>query len=235
MKLVIATPVRAAEMGAASVALGYAEMLTRIYRLMPTSETLSGSITFATDVVRGRNRIAAKVLREMPDATHVLWLDDDQWCEDVEIIPEMMNLGVDVVSAPYTNKKQPLHWVHRDLTPQPAMQGDLLEVAGVGFGFTMTSVACLKRMSESERKYTDHPNPVRVANIFGQLYHHPLMDQGVDVPEEDQALLGEDYSFCLRWRRLGGKVFIYGKAGIINHAGSHTWNAREMPGGVLGG
>lgn len=233
MKLVIATPVRAAEMHAASVSLGYAEMLTRIYRLMPTSETLSGSITFATDIVRGRNRIAAKVLREMPDATHVLWLDDDQWCEDIAVIPEMMALGVDVVSAPYTNKGAS-RWVHRDLTPQPVMQGDLLEVAGVGFGFTLTSTACLRKMSAAERKYTDHPNPARVANIFGQLFHHPAMDQGVDVPEEDQALLGEDYSFCHRWRKLGGKVHIYAKGGIIYHAGSHAWSAREMPGGVVG-
>jgi hypothetical protein len=166
-KLVIATPVRAAEMHAASVSLGYAEMLTKLHRLRLTSEILSGSITFATDVVRGRNRIAAKVLREAPDATHVLWLDDDNWCEDVAIIPEMIELGVDVVGAPYTNKRRPLHWVHRQTTPPAEVRGGLLEVAGVGFGFTLTSVRCLRMMSAAERVYTDHPSPHRVANIFG--------------------------------------------------------------------
>ena len=80
-RLIVATPVRAAEMHAASVSLGYAEMLLKLHRLLPV-EVLAGSLTFATDIVRGRNRIAAKILREIPDATHVLWLDDDQWAEE---------------------------------------------------------------------------------------------------------------------------------------------------------
>jgi hypothetical protein len=54
------------------------------------------------------------------------------------------------------------------------------------------------------------------------------------VPAEDQALLSEDYSFCLRWRRLGGRVYVYARGGIIHHAGVHDWTAREMPGGVVG-
>lgn len=232
-RLVIATPVRAAEMHAASVSLGYAEMLLKLQRRLPV-EVLAGSLTFATDIVRGRNRIAAKVLREMPDVSHVLWLDDDQWAEDIEVVPEMLALGIDLVGAPYTNKRQPLHWVHRDLRPQPAPVGDLLEVAAVGFGFTLTTTACLRQLSASERVYTDHPNPHRVANIFGQIFHHPALEAGVDVPEADQALLSEDYSVCLRWRRLGGRVYIYALGGIIHHAGAHAWSAREMPGGVVG-
>ena len=231
-RLVIATPVRAAELLSASVSLGYAEMVTRLHRLLPV-EVLSGSITFAADIVRGRNRIAGKVLREMPDATHVLWLDDDNWCDDVAIVPEMMALGVDVVSAPYTNKRQPLRWIHQHLTPQAPIEGDLLEVAGVGFGFTLTSTACLRELAAMHRHYTDHPNPHRVCNLFGHLYHHPAQERGELVPDGDQALLSEDFSFCLRWRRAGGRVYVYAKAGIIHHAGAHDWNAREMPGGVV--
>jgi hypothetical protein len=241
-RLVIATPVRAAEMHAASVSLGYAEMLTKLHRLRLTSEILSGSITFGADIVRGRNRIAAKVLREHHDATHVLWLDDDQWVEDVAIIPEMIATGADVIGAPYTNKRHPLRWVHQQLVPRLGGAGDaiveqgraLLEVAGVGFGFTLTSVAALELLSDGERVYTDHPNPHRVANIFGQLYWHPGLDAGLDVPPEDQALLSEDFSFCLRWRRLGGRVYIYAKAGLVHHAGAHAWTAAEMAGGVVG-
>jgi hypothetical protein len=231
-RLVVATPVRAAEMHAASVSLGYAEMLLKLHRQLPV-EVLSGSITFATDIVRARNRVAAKVLRELPDVTHVLWLDDDQWCDDVAIVPEMMALGVDVVGAPYTNKKPPLRWVHRCL-PGADPAGPLLEVAALGFGFTLTSTACLRRMSERARVYTDHPHQVRVADIFGHLFYHPAEDEGADVLEADQALLSEDFSFCLRWRRAGGKIYLYTKAGIIQHAGAHAWTAREMVGGVIG-
>jgi hypothetical protein len=232
--IVIATPVRAAEMHAASVSLGYAEMLCKLHRLPVTSEIVSGTVTFATDIVRGRNRIAAKVLREIPDATHVLWLDDDQWTDDLAIIPEMIALGVDVVSAPYTSKRQPLRWTHRHLSPIPLPVGDMQEVAGVGFGFTLTTVTCLRRLSEAARVYTDHPQSHRCANIFGHLFHHPL-EETQFVPEEAKALMSEDYSFCLRWRKAGGKVWIYGKAGIIHHAGVHDWTAREMVGGVVSG
>ena len=42
-RLVIATPVRAAEMHAASVSLGYAEMLLKLHRLLPV-EVLAGSL-----------------------------------------------------------------------------------------------------------------------------------------------------------------------------------------------
>ena len=228
-RLIVATPIRAAEMHAASVSLGYAEMLLRLHRLLPV-EVLDGSITFATDIVRGRNRIAAKVLREKPDATHVLWLDDDQWVEDVAVVAEMLALGVDVVGAPYTGKRQPLSWVHRHMPGPPVAMGPLLEVAGLGFGFTLTTTAALRALAEQERKYTDHPNPFEVANIFGQLFYHPAEDQGVKVPEAHQALLGEDYSFCLRWRRAGGKVWLYTRAGFVMHAGAHAWSARELPG-----
>jgi hypothetical protein len=233
-RIVIATPVRAAEPLSASVSLGYAQMLTRLHRLRLTSEILDGSIAFSADIVRGRNRIAAKVLREHADVTHVLWLDDDNWCDDIEIIPEMVALGVDVVTAPYTNKRLPQRWLHEHLTPPAMLKGSLLEVAGVGFGFTLTSTACLRMMSDAARKYTDHPHSHRVANIFGHLYHHPAIDRGVVVPDEDQALLGEDYAFCLRWRRMGGHVYVYAKAGLIHHAGAHDWTASQMPGGVVG-
>jgi hypothetical protein len=232
-RLIIATPIRAAEMHAASVSLGYAEMLLRLQRALPI-EVLAGSLTFAADIVRGRNRIAAKVLRDHPDATHVLWLDDDQWVDDVAVVAEMIALGVDVVGAPYTNKRQPLRWVHQHLTPPAAPHGSLLPVAGLGFGFTLTTTSALRHLSEVERVYTDHPNPHRVANLFGQLFHHPALDQGRNVPEADQALLSEDYSFCLRWRRSGGGVYLYARAGIIHHAGPHAWDPSQMPGGVVG-
>jgi hypothetical protein len=233
-RIILATPVRAAEQHTATVCLGYAEMLVKLFHEPTVAGMVAGSVCFATDIVRARNRIAARVLRERPEATHVLWLDDDNWCDDVAIVSEMVALGVDVVAAPYTNKRRPLSWVHRHVSPPAPVEGGLLEVAGVGFGFTLTTTACLRRLSEAERVYTDHPHPHRVSNIFGQLFHHPAQDQGFEVPEADQALLSEDYSFCLRWRRLGGKVYIYAASGIVHHAGPHAWNAREMPGGVVG-
>jgi hypothetical protein len=84
-------------------------------------------------------------------------------------------------------------------------------------------------MSDAARKYTDIPNPHRVANIFGQLYER--LTPGND--QEEECLLSEDYSFCKRWRDMGGKIQLFTRAGIIFHAGSHAWSAREKEGAVL--
>lgn len=231
-KLVIATPVRAANIWSASISVGYAESVRKVTRELP-AETVSAVVTFACDVVRARNRIVNTVLREFPDATHVLWWDDDEWPENPEdglkVIKEMMDSGEDLLGAPYTNKRQPLRWVHQLLQPCPTAVGGLQEVKGLGFGFTMTTTKMLRVMTERTRKYTDWPNTHKVANLFGQVYDKVI---NTDDPEAE-ALLSEDFSFCKRWREMGGKVKLYLNSGIILHTGGHAWSAREMVGGII--
>lgn len=214
MTLCLATPVRAAELATAQVSLGYAIFRERLARILPAQS----EIVFSLDVVRARNRIVGGILTkpDFADVTHVLWVDDDQWPEDVSIVPEMVERCRGVLGAPYTNKKHPLRWVH-----QPDGRGG---IAGVGFGFTMTTRAMLDALAAKAKWYTDLPNKTRVPNLFGQLYAQV-------GPEE--SLLSEDFSFCLRAREAGYPVELYEQAGIINHAGGHVWNAHAMPGGVV--
>ena len=232
-RLLVATPVRGGDLHSTSISVGYVEFIRALQQSMPV-DTLSPILTYNCDNIRARNRIAATVLRE-PDfakVTHVLWCDDDNWPEDSRIVKEMMALGEDFVAAPYTNKRKPLRWVHQILDHRPAVdENGLMEVRGVGFGFTMTSRACLEKMSNAARRYTDTPNPHKVANIFGQLYDR--FTPGEDP--EDECLLSEDFSFCKRWREMGGKIHLYAKSGIIIHAGPHPFSARDMPGGVIAG
>lgn len=229
VRLLIATPVRGSELNATLVTTGYSESVRMLARMMPVG-TLPATLTFGADNIRARNRVVAKVLRDAPAVTHVLWWDDDQWPEDLNIVQAMLDTGEDVVGAPYTNKKQPLHWVHQLLGDGRELDARrLLEVRAVGFGFTITTRACLERMWACSRKYTDLPNPHKCANMFGQLFDRLLPGPGTD-PEEE-TLLSEDFSFCKRWRDLGGKIWVYGGPGnLIDHAGMHAWNAREMAG-----
>ena len=229
MTLLIATSTRGSPL-TAPVSFGYCETKCALFHDIPGIEALPPSIGYQTDNIRARNRMAATVLRDFPHVTHVLWWDDDQWPEDRRIVQEMIACGEDLVSAPYTNKRLPVTWVHQQLYPSPPMGEDgLQDVRAVGFGFTMTSRACLEKMSANARRYTDLPNPHKVANIFGMLYDAPVPG----VAEEEEMLLSEDYSFCKRWRELGGKVKVYGRAGnIIYHAGGYPWSARDIPGSV---
>ena len=217
-RIVVATPVAGAAVWDARVTLGYAENL----RWLGKELAIEAVVGVGDDVVRSRNRLAHIALHEFPRMTHVLWWDDDNWPEDRGCVARMLALGVDVVGAPYTVKTSPTRWVHRLLDPCPPERDGLQEVRCVGFGFTLTTRRCLERVSAAERRYTDWPRHVRMSNIFGHLY----ASEGPDP--EDDALLSEDFSFCKRWRDMGGGVYVYTGAGRIWHSGTKAWSAGDM-------
>ena len=227
VRLLIATPFDGGDVLTARVTLGYHRFVRALERDLG-ADVLDGELLFAADVVRARNRAASHVLQRMPEISHVLWLDDDNFPEDVAqglaVVHEMISSGEDLIAAPYTNKRPPLQWTHNGVQGVEPDERGVLDVLGVGFGFTITSRACLERMAWAAETYQDLPNQTTIANLFGQVYEqHPA---GV-------ALMSEDYSFCKRWRDLGGRVKIYLRAGIIQHVGSRAWSARDIPGAVL--
>lgn len=231
MTLLIATPVRAAELFAASVSLGYAESRTLLAQRMAV-EFLDPALIFSCELVRARNRVAAMVLRELPHVDRVLWWDDDEWPRDVGIVQRMLDTGEDFLAGPYTTKSQPIRWVHTKLDddPPPDERG-MLRIKRCGFGFTLTSRRCLEMVSSAymtdatHPPYWDLPHENLVPNVFGQRYG----EQGGRV-----TLLSEDHSFCDRWRDIGGEIWMYGGHGnIIEHAGPHAWDATQMMGAVV--
>lgn len=212
--LIIATPLRGAELSTAHVTAGYMDFRVKA----ALSGVAGGAVTYSLDVVRGRNRIVGASLAE-PDITHVLWVDDDNYpARGVDVVREMLVLaGEDkIVAAPYTNKVRPIHWTHR-VSPDGA-------VLGVGFGFTLTPMVVIRRMCESARWYIDLPRGLRCPNLFGQLFDIMTDQQGCEV----DVLLSEDYSFCNRARAVGVEIALHLGAGLIHHAGGHVWDAREI-------
>ena len=218
MNLILATPVRAADDRTAIVTIGYhnfvCAMMTR------GADRIDGSITFCADIVRGRNRIAAKILRDKPNATHVLWCDDDQWPHTLDVVDRMVSSGEDVIGAVYTNKREPLRFVFQPWVDGEAPKVDergIADVRGVGFGFTMTSRSCLERMAASVRWYRDLPDDHDVPNMFEMAY-----DRYADA----DVFLSEDYAFCKRWRDLGGRIKLL-STDIIYHSGAKAWSAKD--------
>lgn len=183
-------------------------------------------VSISRDPIRARNRLAAMVLQEpsLAQVTHVLWLDDDQWADDPGIVQRMLDTGEHLIGAPYTGKQHPVQPVPV-LLDSRTPQGELLEVRGLGFGFTLTSRACLEKMTATARIYTDHPDARKVGNLFGQLYDQVVI--GSDSSDADM-LLSEDLSFCKRWRDLGGRVVMYTGPGVVLHAGPHAFSIMDM-------
>jgi hypothetical protein len=216
--IVVATPVRGTNPKNALVTLGFADFRAN---LVPPRFAKT-AVSF--EPVRARNRLAARILQDtrLEKMTHVLWLDADQWADRPEIIQRMIDTREDLVGAPYVGKDYPIKFTHAAL-PDKKREGDLLEVEGLGFGFTLTSRKCLEEMTKAARIYTDHPNPWKCADLFGLLYTGPT---------EGDGLLSEDLSFCARWRALGGRVMLWcGGPGHVMHSGGHEFYATNTPGG----
>src|SRR5579862_1407274 len=167
-KVAIATPVRGANPRTALAPLGYGEFIRRLCRSLPALDPV---FTFTLDPVRARNRLAAQVLRDCPQAGGILWIDDDEFFEDsadgVRVISEMLATNEDLIGVPYTNKHPPIRWVH-ELLPtrhEPDERG-CLRVAKLGFGMTYTSRAGLEAMARISRLYRDWPHPHKIPDLF---------------------------------------------------------------------
>lgn len=217
-RLVIATSVRANDAYCAQVTIGYSESVSALRSLLSTTEIAPVTVSYGVDNIRARNRIAALTLRDFPDMTHVLWWDDDQWPDDVRIVPAMLSTGEDVIGAAYTNKGGTVRWVHQELYSGPT-SGVVREVRCLGMGFTITSRRAIEKLSETTDTYWDAPKDHTIPNIFGLLYE--------TVPDGRRILLSEDYSFCKRWRDSGGRCMVY-MGGNVIHAGSRGYSGKDV-------
>src|SRR5580692_5503400 len=163
VKLIIATPVDGAETFTARVTVGYHSAVKRLVSELG-AECLPAELLFGEDVGRARNLAVAMILRDYPSADYVLWLDDDTWPEDIGCVARMAATGEHIIGAPYTTKRGPPRWVHQLLTPCPVAVNDVQAVKFLGFGCTLTSLVCLKKMYAASRRYTAYPTDIVAAD-----------------------------------------------------------------------
>lgn len=234
MRLLVVTPVDSATIDSGRVTIGYSNALRTLSITMPT-ESMDTVLMFGVDVVRARNR-AASIALGMPGWDYVLWWDEDNYPRDVmALVRGMIATGEDMIAAPYTTKGDKLGWVHTLLPENPSMDSrGVLPVRSCGFGFTMTSRRCLEWMWVHCRKYRDARRdgtwPI-VADMFGQVFER-IVPNASDR-SEDMTLMSEDFSFCSRWRSMGGTVAMYGGPNnLVEHVGAVSFDATMIPGAV---
>jgi hypothetical protein len=102
----------------------------------------------------------------------------------------------------------------RELRETPTQ--NYIETDGVPAGFMRLKRSAILKMVEAypevKGKYLDH-------GVVSFLFDHLVTDDGVR--------LGEDYSFCERWRRIGGKIFIYPDISFC-HYGRGEWHGHMI-------
>lgn len=174
------------------------------------------------DISLCRAMIVAKFLANK-DATHLVMVDSDVAWEPGALV-RLIDANEDVVAGIYPRRVDDAAGrFHCHLLDQKEHTIDgrgLLEVEAVPAGFVCIKRHVLEAMCEhyADTKISFKQCPEGVAwDLFdGIRYTDP--DDGL------QHKYGEDYSFCKRWRQMGGKIHIIPNI-HMGHIGPKIWQA----------
>jgi hypothetical protein len=150
-----------------------------------------------SNVNRARNSCAAKFLAG--DATHLMFVDADIQFNPADIV-KLVSHDKDIVGGIYPQKTLPPKMVVNTLK-NGKQEGDLVEVGTLGTGFMLIKRTVFEQMiTEGAQKYTDAIGLSSVENDHQYDFFNCTIDtQG--------RYLTEDWSFCRRWRELGGTIW----------------------------
>ena len=146
------------------------------------------------------------------DCDMLVFVDNDVCWERGGLL-RIIDHPVDLVAGVYPHRVDPLSWTVRWDQSKKELWADpetgLLEVECVATGFMKISRNCIAKMIEA------HPSTwVHEKAVDGKFW--PLFEPHLDVRKKHRY--GEDYSFCMRWRELGEKVWIDPEIGM-GHTG----------------
>lgn len=161
------------------------------------------------------------------DATDMLFIDHDVvWSP--ETLLKLLDAPVDFRAGIYPSRSDPISYAVRWCAEKPYLINDpetkMLEVAGVPGGFMMLSRTVAERMTAH---YTDlnfycgHAPNKTICGLFEPYWLRDVEHAGVTC----NVKLGEDFSFCQRWRDIGGKVWIDPDL-TFGHVGFKTFEGR---------
>lgn len=174
---------------------------------------------YNADIALARSRLISAFLAS--DCTHCLFIDADMgW--DLSAVIRLFAANKDFVAVAGPKKSYPLRFAvtHEDKDGKAVMiVSDQLtgtaEVTGVGLAFALLTRACAVKMAEAypELGFNDSSN----SRLYGLFL--PMV--------EDDRYFSEDFAFCRRWRKIGGKVFICPDV-RLKHTGAHTFEGSLM-------
>lgn len=170
---------------------------------------------YTADIALGRSKILAAFIKS--PCTHLLMIDADMdWKNDAII--RLFCAKKDFVSIAGPKKRYPLtfavNYTDDDGNPKNLAFDNVsgtMEVTEVGSAFCLITKACAERMRDGypELEYigaTGEPE---------WLLFCPMV--------MNRRPFSEDFAFCLRWRKLGGKVYVVPDV-PLGHTGIHRFH-----------
>ena len=196
------------------------------------------NLKFVVDVIsneslitRGRNNLVAKFLLNK-EATHMMFVDVDLGFK-ADAIFRLLLSNQDVVGGIYPMKTIPTKYCVNTLETFTLIDDDIVEVSTLGTGFMLVKRHVIEKMisAHPHLKYKDNLN----FSAEAEPNMYALFDTLID---EHGNYLSEDWTFCYRWRKMGGKCFA-NIAIDLQHNGNHTFRGdttilreRVLPNGI---
>ncbi|MDE2030146.1 MAG: hypothetical protein KGI97_06240 [Alphaproteobacteria bacterium] len=186
-------------------------------------------------ITRSRNNLVATFL-DTPAATHLMFIDADISFR-AEDVHRMLKFDHDVVAGMYPLKN--FDWAQARARITPETPEDKLLEAGLHFvglpceekdrehrdgfvtaiyagtGFMLMRRSCIERMTIAypDTKYdVAHVYPVPKTRSKNQYALFDCMiEPGTNI------YLSEDFTFCRRWRQIGGKIWLDPRTQLTHH------------------
>ena len=161
-------------------------------------------------IADARNQLVSRFLRG--SCTDLVFIDADVVWEPDDLI-RLLGWPVPLVAGVYQRKSTKLDFAVK-FGAKIGARGELVIAERVGTGFLRIRRDCLEKMAAAhpELRLRDAKDPDN-----RQLF--ALFDTAIVEGE----FIGEDFTFCDRWRALGGEVLV-DPAIRLAHYGMHAWD-----------
>jgi hypothetical protein len=222
-------------------------LVTQGYMLSTTNLLLLGSqmgvnvsvelLGYDSLITRSRNSLVARFM-DRPDATHLMFVDADITFQPAQIF-RMAAFDKDIVAGMYPLKVrdwsaeavaraqagEPLETAPLRYVGLPCDEAARQEAVGfvtgeyAGTGFMLIGRATLQRMMAA------YPE-LRFAAAHDRAQQDPSPHQyalfDCMIEPETRHYLSEDYTFCRRWRDIGGEIWLDTQGALV-HTGSQDF------------
>ena len=155
-------------------------------------------------------------------ASHLFFIDADIEF-DVDSILRALAYDKDIMAAAYPKKALPIQYAINfkfldPATKQIRIENGAVEVLDASTGFFCIKKGVFDKMRESypELHYRNDSNIDEKFHKYCYSFFDTIQDP------DDNRYLSEDYTFCRRWQKLGGEIWLDPNT-KLNHVGTYTF------------